>query len=183
MGQASRSAWSLNIVSRPSAATISPVTRHFSAIPKKIAQRFWKSATALNPPASLTPLVPPPDEWREVTLPQLLRFFDNPARFFLENRLGIRLENIDVPLEEREPFTVGGLEAYSLKQELLEICLKEGDSGEFYAIASRRGILPPALHGEMLFKKTVKEVSGFAGTINQEIAGSSPLKPMDFELS
>jgi len=130
-----------------------------------------------------TPLAPPPDEWKDVTLQQLQRFFDNPARFFLENRMGIRLENIAVPLGEREPFAVEGLEAYSLKQELLEICLKDGDIGEFFNIASCRGILPPAMHGEMVYTKAVKEVSIFAETINLEIAGRTPLKPLDFELN
>ena len=145
-GQASRSAWSRDIVSRPSAGTISPMTRRFSAIRRKIAQRFWKSATARgNRPAFLPPpLLHPRMNGRMSLCSKLLRFFDNPARFFLENRLGIRLENIAVPLEEREPFAVEGLEAYSLKQELLEICLKEGDVGEFFTVARCRGILPPA---------------------------------------
>jgi exodeoxyribonuclease V gamma subunit len=137
----------------------------------------WQAAGFLD-----TPLAPPSDQWLEVTLAQLLRFFDNPARYFLENRLGIRLENSAVPLEEREPFAVAGLEAYSLKQELLELCLKGGDSGELFNRACRLGMLPPALHGEMLFSKAVEEVSAFAETIKLETAGMTPLIPLDFEL-
>ncbi len=75
----------------------------------------WEAAEFL-----VTEIAPPSAEWRDVPLPKLLRFFDNPARFLLENRLGIRLEDIATPLEEREPFSVEGLDSYGLKQEILE---------------------------------------------------------------
>jgi exodeoxyribonuclease V gamma subunit len=130
-----------------------------------------------------TPIAPPTEEWRDIPLAKLLRFFDNPARFLLENRLGIRLEDVAVPLEERESFAVAGLEAYGLKQELLEIILQGGDVSNFLPVARCRGILPPARHGEEVFAKAAEEVSEFAAAVKETLAGQPPLAPLDFELN
>ena len=138
----------------------------------------WQPAEFIS-----TPIAPPSEEWRDVSLAKLLRFFDNPARYLLENRLGIRLEDVAVPLEEREPFAFAGLEAYGLKQELLEICLLGGDVESFLPVARCRGILPPARHGEELFAAAAEEVTEFAATVQEKLAGNPPLIPLDFELN
>jgi exodeoxyribonuclease V gamma subunit len=130
-----------------------------------------------------SPISTPGDEWMNVTLSGLLAFFVNPARFFLENRLGIRLEDGPAPLEEREPFAIGPLEEYSLKQELLEISLRGGDSGEFFPAARSSGILPPAGHGRMLFSDTAGKVREFAGRVTGLSSGGVPLEPVDFDIS
>jgi exodeoxyribonuclease V gamma subunit len=137
----------------------------------------WKPAEFL-----VTEIAPPSAEWKDVPLPKLIRFFDNPARFLLENRLGIRLEDVATPLEEREPFAVEGLEAYGLKQEILELCLEGGDVPGFLTVARSRGILPPARHGEALFVAAAKEVSAFAGTLRSKIGDGEPLAPVDITL-
>jgi len=130
-----------------------------------------------------TPIPAPPGEWKDVPLAKLLRFFDNPCRFLVENRLGIRLEEVATPLEDREPFSLDGLESYGLKQELLEISLEGGDAGNLFAIARCRGILPPSLHGEKLFATAVGEVVDFAGAVKEKVAGQSRLLPLDFEIN
>jgi exodeoxyribonuclease V gamma subunit len=129
-----------------------------------------------------TEIAPPSAEWRDVPLQKLLRFFDNPARFLLENRLGIRLGDIATPLEEREPFSIEGLDYYGLKQEILELCLNGGDVQGFLPVARCRGILPPAQHGEALFEAAAKEVSAFAGNLLEIIGARKELVPLDIDL-
>jgi exodeoxyribonuclease V gamma subunit len=129
-----------------------------------------------------TPIPEPPEEWKEVPLQRLLRFFDNPSRFLLENRLGIRLEDAAAPLEEREPFAVGWLENYQLKQELVECVLQGRDVYDLLPVARCRGILPPARHGEAAFENVAAGVTEFAGVVEEQVAGFSPLKPLDFEI-
>ncbi len=129
-----------------------------------------------------TPLDPPSDEWREVPLAKLLRFFDHPARYLLENRLGIRYEETAVPLEEREPFAVNALAAYGLKQQLLEARLQGKNIEHFAEVTRSLGLLPPARHGEKLFAGLVKEVDGFTERLLKEFSGQAPLPPLDFEL-
>jgi exodeoxyribonuclease V gamma subunit len=129
-----------------------------------------------------TPLAEPSGEWRDVSLIKLIRFFRNPARFFLENRLGISLEDAVAGLDEREPFGMEGLESYGLKQELLGIALQGGDPEDFFSVARARGILPPARHGQVLFKGLVEEVENFATVIRREIGDATPLPRLDFLL-
>lgn len=128
------------------------------------------------------PLAPPADEWRDVPLSRLLRFFGNPARFFLENRLGIRLEKPTEPLGEREPFEVAGLEAYQLKQELVEHVLRGGAADDLLPSFRCRGLLPPSRHGEAVFAGLAAGASSFAGEVKQQLAGQRPLDPLDFQL-
>jgi len=137
----------------------------------------WEAAEFLR-----TPLAPPAAEWLDIPLARLLRFFDNPARFFVVNRLGIRIEDAAAPLEEREPFGVDGLTAYGLKQELLEIILAGGEPRELLPVARCRGILPPARHGEAVFAAAVEEAAAFSAKIAGKIAGNPPLAPLDFSL-
>ncbi|NMC74272.1 MAG: exodeoxyribonuclease V subunit gamma [Geobacteraceae bacterium] len=138
----------------------------------------WQAAEFIS-----APLPPPPDEWKDIPLSRLLRFFTNPARFFLENRLGIRLEEAAEPLEEREPFHVGGLEEYQLKQELVEHALQGGDVNELFPAARCRGVLPPARHGETVFSAIAAHAAGFAESVKQRFAGHRLLPPLDFTIS
>lgn len=128
------------------------------------------------------PMAEPDQEWRDVPLAKLLRFFANPARFFLENRLGIRLENIAEALEEREPFATEGLISYTLKSEILDAALK-GDNPELLLPKVRSlGILPPARHGDLLFAEQVSEVKKLAGTVSGTIGAAAALPHLDVDL-
>ena len=128
------------------------------------------------------PLKPPSDEWKTVPLEKLLRFYDNPSGFFLEHRLGIRVEATVLPLEDREHFTLEGIELYSLKQELLEVELGEGNAEEMLPIFRSRGMLPPARHGEEMFRKMLDEVRDFAGIVREKSGSETPLAPLEVDL-
>jgi exodeoxyribonuclease V gamma subunit len=127
------------------------------------------------------PLAPPPEEMRQVTLAQLIRFFDNPSRFLLENRLEIRLADDSVPLEEREPFSVEGLESYGLNQRILEKCMCGESVEDFLAVTRCRGILPPARHGEAVFAGALAEVAKLVAKIEKKTDGSPCLVPFAFD--
>jgi exodeoxyribonuclease V gamma subunit len=127
-----------------------------------------------------TPLKEPPGEMKEITLSQLVRFFSNPAQYLLENRLKIRLAALSAPLEDREPFTVAGLDVYSLNQELVGILLQGGSVADFAASARCRGILPPAHHGDAVFAESVAEANKLAAQILALTSGFASLEPFDF---
>lgn len=128
------------------------------------------------------PLGEAPDEWRDLPLTRLISFYRNPARFFLENRLGIRLEEVAAPLEEREPFIVDGLESYSLRQELVERVLMGRDPAAVLPIARARGILPPGRHGRLLFDEAVTAVETFARGVRTEMGAAPSLARIEFDL-
>ncbi len=127
--------------------------------------------------------MPEPDElWREISITRLLRFVVNPAKFFIENRLGIRLTGIAEPLEEREPFGMNALEAYSLKDDVVKHVLKGGKGDDLFPKVRSMSGLPPAVHGELLFKNIAVEATLFARKVEIEINESEPLPDMDCEL-
>lgn len=121
------------------------------------------------------------DEERTVTLDDLARFFANPAAYFLERRLGLKPSSAAEPLEEREPFDAVGLERYEMRQELLETVLERGDGRAMLPLFRSRGLLPPATHGELLFRKILAEVEEFAATV-QELKGSGKFSQLNIDL-
>jgi len=61
----------------------------------------------------------------DIRLSQLISFYKNPAKYFLQNRLNLRLSPYDDILPDQEQFEPGGLERYQLQQQLLVYCLKQ----------------------------------------------------------
>ncbi len=160
----------------------SPDSPLFSYSAENYAALMEKHKAPRRPEEFVTsPVAVPGDEWKNVSLSGLLGFFANPARFFLENRLGIRLEDGPAALEEREPFAIGPLEEYTLKRDLLDIALRGGDCGEYFPAARCLGILPPAGHGRMVFSDTAGKVTEFAGRVTGICGGGEPLAPLDFD--
>jgi exodeoxyribonuclease V gamma subunit len=129
-----------------------------------------------------TPLEEPPEDEKDIPLIRLLRFFDNPAKYFLENRMKIRLEDIAAPLDEREPFAVEGLELYGLRKEILDLAIQGRNARDFFDIARCRGIIPPARHGEIVFENACCEVDAFVKIVQGKFNGENPLASLDFEL-
>jgi exodeoxyribonuclease V gamma subunit len=134
-------------------------------------------------------LPPPPAFMRDVSLGALFSFYANPAAYLLRHRLGIRLEGPAPPLEEREAFAIDGLDAYGLKQEILERTVAGKDVAELLTVAKARGQLPPARHGELLFAKLVAEAAELAAAVEKcgaavEKCGAAAerLAPLDFDL-
>lgn len=119
------------------------------------------------------------DEWRDIPLARLIRFIANPAQFFLENRLGIRLEPLIAPLEEREPFDATGLAAYTLTSEILETILQGEAVEPLLAGVQSRGLLPPARHGELLFARLVADARTVAQKVVGAVGAAGPLPHLD----
>ena len=63
--------------------------------------------------------LPAPDaSRRHVDLADLTSFFAHPTRYFLRERLGVRLELEDLTLEDEEPFELDGLERHRLQADV-----------------------------------------------------------------
>ena len=63
--------------------------------------------------------LPAPDASRRcVDLADLIAFFANPTRYFLRDRLGVRLELDDLTLEDEEPFELDNLELHRLRSDI-----------------------------------------------------------------
>ncbi|HWR01192.1 MAG TPA: exodeoxyribonuclease V subunit gamma [Chlorobaculum sp.] len=129
------------------------------------------------------PLAEPPDELKSVTIEELAKFYANPSAYFLERRLGLKPGSAIRPLDDREPFGTDALDAYLMRQEILETMLRGEDARTLLPLLRSRGLLPPANHGEQMFRTLLEEVGEFAETVRaHQAVGATGQLPFDLEL-
>jgi exodeoxyribonuclease V gamma subunit len=128
------------------------------------------------------PLPEPEPEWRRVTLDALAKFISNPARFFAEKRLGLRLPDEVETLEEREVFSLGGLDRYQLREAMLEQKLRGGRLKNSIALARAAGTLPAGVAGDAFFAQQRREAEIFYRRL-QPFHPEAILPPEPFEIS
>ncbi len=119
---------------------------------------------------------------RNISLSQLLKFFNHPARYCLQERLGLRLETIDDQLETREPFALDGLQSWSLRQQLLNYRLQNKDLNDALTLIKATGVLPQGQVGEQTFYDQVDKVEDFADKLLPDYPEEF-LTPLAFEIA
>ncbi|MDM8523659.1 exodeoxyribonuclease V subunit gamma [Desulfococcaceae bacterium HSG8] len=124
----------------------------------------------------------PESEWKTIGLDELCLFFNNPARFMLNRRLGIYLDDRNSVLEEKEPFEVSGLDKYFLEQHLVEKKLEGQDLTDFFTLKKAAGQLPHGTVGECVYEKIRMEAEGFAEKIQPYIRKKA-LEPFEVDLN
>lgn len=126
------------------------------------------------------PLPEPGEEVRNVELGALTDFFSSPARHFVRQRLGIRLEEKDDTLVDDEPFKLDNLERYQFKQELVARSLEKlpADHREFAA----RGVLPLGGIGASAFHTLNREAGDFLKKVEPELRDAAPEEPLAVDL-
>ena len=109
------------------------------------------------------PLSEPEAEWRNVDAAALAEFFCNPARWLLTRRLGLRLEEKEEALEEVEPFEVGALDGYAIRQELVDLELKGASAKDALRLMKASGRLPLGEAGAVCFPRAAGQGAGLPG--------------------
>ena len=107
----------------------------------------------------LAPLVRP----LAISLPELRRFFTQPATTWLSARLGIRLPEPAQALEDIEPLDLAGpgLERHQLQQWLLQAALAD-DSEQLYERLLARGKVPSGAFGRGQLQRLLADVQPYA---------------------
>ena len=113
----------------------------------------------------------PPEKIDELTMDELIHFFQNPAKAFLKKRLGMSLWDEDSPPEECEPFELGSLEKYAIKNRLLGIALELEDEFDLLGLEGAKGSLPPGSLGQVWFNEAKRDVEEFVERWQDEVKG------------
>ncbi|MGI9277364.1 MAG: exodeoxyribonuclease V subunit gamma [Endozoicomonas sp.] len=134
----------------------------------------WLSAAQHNPKAEspfLLHSLPTPEEQVDtIELSELLRFYRNCCKHFFNRRLKVYFEEGDEQLPDTEPFTIDGLEAYSLKQGILESLLTRGDDlSELQTNLKATGQLPHGAFGELLLEEQQKQLNKMVTRVREAI--------------
>jgi exodeoxyribonuclease V gamma subunit len=108
------------------------------------------------------PLAEPGDEWHDVSLDQLVRFFKNPCRYLLRERLGIVLSRDEDELADDEPFLADFSGRMALAERLLPH-YRNGMSDDDLRVLALAGIeYPPGTLGASLIDLELATLKGFA---------------------
>jgi exodeoxyribonuclease V gamma subunit len=108
------------------------------------------------------PLAPVGPEFHEVTLDGLTRFFRNPCRYLLRERLGIVLPEGDEELRDEEPFVPDAPARRALAERILPRLL-QGQSIADVTTFARAGIeYPSGRLGELELEQELRRLENFA---------------------
>ncbi|MFZ1388632.1 MAG: exodeoxyribonuclease V subunit gamma [Thiolinea sp.] len=115
---------------------------------KKIAACFWDN-----------PKLPEPDEpLRQVSLNELIQFYRNPARVFLQRQFDLRLTEVADELAEREPFVLEAFTDSLISEQALRHLQQGGEAWQVQPVLRAQGLLPHGKPGELLFEQQMEQV-------------------------
>lgn len=130
-------------------------------------------------PFFTSPLPLPGEEWRCVDLAQLKRFFSNPCRYLLRERLGLDLPESEEELADVEPFVPDWQARRALVVRLLPILLEAGgEEGAsitdeaLFSLARAGGEYPAGSLGEGALRRELVSLRDFTGRVNAALAES-----------
>ncbi|MCP4665372.1 MAG: exodeoxyribonuclease V subunit gamma [Deltaproteobacteria bacterium] len=127
-------------------------------------------------------LPPGPADMKTLDLEDLCRFFQNPARFLLEKRLGLYLGRKRPLLEDQESFDLKDLERYVMGEKLLKWRLRGRDPKGFFRLARASGSLPHGTVGECLLETLSRDIEAFASKTETYLQGAQ-LEPLGIDLT
>ncbi|MBS1187969.1 MAG: exodeoxyribonuclease gamma subunit [Burkholderiaceae bacterium] len=118
------------------------------------------------------------DEWRHVSLEQMLRFFRNPCSYLLQQRLGIAFPEQPEDLADDEPFLPEWAEKNALADRLLPLYLS-GATDEAIRVSAAAGTeYPPGEMGQALLEQELAALNQFADEW-RHIASQPTLPPVN----
>jgi len=115
------------------------------------------------------PLPEPEEHLKQLTINDLVSFFQHPAKLLLRNRLGIYLGEDDVLTDDREFFTLEKLNKHYVKQELLSHFLKGQSLDTLEHTLRSRDMLPEGWAGRQAYQQRVKAVQDFGSEIQSRL--------------
>jgi len=126
------------------------------------------------------PLPELPQLWQQLELGRLFRFFRNPARTFLAERLKVHPYNPADEIDEREPFALDSYSAYSIKQNLVTQRLSGSPGDAAYESARAHSLLPPLRSGQIAFETVQEDSFAFADLVSASLGPE--LAPLQLNL-
>ena len=116
------------------------------------------------------PLPAPEENWRHLSLDQLLRFFNHPSRYLLQQRLGMRFPQAEEELADDEPFLPERHARRAFNDRLLPLLLTETPLETLGDIALASHEFPPGTLGNRLMEEALRDMQDFAQKIKPGFA-------------
>ncbi len=116
------------------------------------------------------PISEPADEWKNVDIGTLCKFYRNPCRFLLSKRLAMGISEYSFSLEDCEPVEPDDRELYYLRKAYIGHVLGGADDETSYRAMKMDGRLPHGALGEILFSRIRNESAAFIRQVKKRIA-------------
>lgn len=133
----------------------------------RAAQRLAEPAQAEAQPFA-SRLAEPDDDWLCLEPSQLIQCFKHPARYLLEQRLGLRLAAAEEALAGDEPFAVEWTSQHGLRQLALQAIECGWSEAEERQVAAASGWLPVGELGQAYWGQLRGPIRAFAPTLFDE---------------
>jgi exodeoxyribonuclease V gamma subunit len=121
-------------------------------------------------------------EITEIQLTNLIRFYSNPAAYFLATRFNIRPAKPEASIEEKEDFTLNTLDNYNIKSQLVDLSLEGCRPADFYAAAKAASYLPPLATGRFAYQSAAAEAASFAEKVSTHLDEAVDPLPIDLQV-
>jgi exodeoxyribonuclease V gamma subunit len=157
------------------------VARALSFEPDETRPWFSRLLAPLSAPPSPSGRARPSSDPGTLELVRLIRFFELPARFLLQERLGLYLDQGSETIRDREPLELDALERHRLGVTLFERCLQDDPSEESLVALGAAGVLPPGNAGRYVALSVRSEARALADLASRWRTDDPPV-PRPFEL-
>jgi len=107
----------------------------------------------------------------DCSLSEVFRFYKNPQRYFIQNCLGIRLDEGEDQPEERELFELTGLEKYHVEQDLVQSALSGTITDRLHRLQVE-GLWPLGNSGNLTFEAKKEDIVEFARLVQAQDMGA-----------
>jgi exodeoxyribonuclease V gamma subunit len=121
------------------------------------------------------------EKWQKLDINSICKFFNNPAKFFIQKRLDINLEEKQPLSKVRENFNLRALDKFSVDQNLLNYRLSESTLEDFKPIQRALGQLPHGNIGDYFYDQLSIDVENFVNKIEPFTCGL-PKKSIEVDL-
>ena len=101
----------------------------------------------------------------QLALDDLIGFYRQPAAAFLERRLAMRLPGGEALIEDEEPFSLGGLESWQVRNRLLQGWLEGKEPERLETLLRGEGWLPHGLPGALEQEKAKEAVAALGARL------------------
>lgn len=112
---------------------------------------------------------------------QLSVFFKNPAKYILENRLGIFFREKTLSTDDTENFQINSLENYLMGSDMVKDRIFGNEEGDLFTVYKAMGKLPHGSAGSVSYRKMKVDASFFADTVKRFCDGRKE-KKLDINL-
>ncbi len=122
----------------------------------------------------------PTNEFRKLEIETLCAFFSHPVKFLLQKRLGIYLDETTDLIDEKEYFSINGLEKYKIEQDLLKNRLSGLKLDDMLPVQRATGTLPHGNIGKVSYREMSIDAEIFANKL-ENITEGKKLNGLDID--